>query len=372
MPEPTTVLNNMERQQRLIGIDLFRGLAIVAVAILHVVDGGSISAIAGWRQITDFALFAVPFFLALSFYLAIEKLYLSPQPYPLRARLMRLLVPYLFWSAAYLIYKMVKYEAAGEMSQLVNVFADPLALIWFGGVAFHLYFLPLIAVGTVQIKLLDLARFTNKSWKGLALLSLVSLLSYEILLRTGNEYQLDVGCAFKPLLAAVLPLGNSNPILRLVLAIVAWGLRCSPYICVAAILAHPNTSRFRIKLVERQPVVWVLLFVILNLAGDRFLPPAVYEVSRGYVALLAAIACSHSLKDNYLIKSLGVCSFGIYLIHLFAIEIFQSLAKRIDPDYIYHIQAIVLLVVASMSVAISWLLTSWLMKNKRWSRIIFG
>jgi peptidoglycan/LPS O-acetylase OafA/YrhL len=362
----------MERQQRLIGIDLFRGLAVLAVAVLHVVDGGSISSIAGWRQITDFALFAVPFFLALSFYLAIEKLYLSPQPYPLRARLKRLLVPYLFWSAAYLIYKIAKYGATGDVSKLGSLFADPLALICFGGAAFHLYFLPLIAVGTAQIKLLDLPRFTNRSWQRLALLGVISTISYEILLSTGNEYQLAIGCAFKPLLAAVWPMANTNPILRLLLAIAAWGLRCLPYICVAAILAHPQASRFRLNLVERQPVVWVLLFVILNLFGDRFLPLAVYEVSRGYISLLAAIACSHRLKGNSQISSLGTCSFGIYLIHLLAIEIFQSLAKRIDPDYIYHIQAIVLLVVASMSVAISWLLTSWLMKNKRWSRIIFG
>ncbi|WP_310489431.1 acyltransferase [Chamaesiphon sp. VAR_69_metabat_338] len=362
----------MERQPRLIGIDLFRGFAILAVAILHVVDGGSISSIAGWRQITDVALFAVPFFLALSFYLAIEKLYLSPQPYPVRTRLTRLLVPYLFWSVAYLLYKLLKYGVAGEGSKLANLFVDPLALICFGGAAFHLYFLPLIAVGTLQIKLLDLARFTSKSWQGLALFGLVSLLGYEILLRTGNEYQLDVGCAFKPLLTAVLPLGNSNPILRLVLAIVAWGLRCLPYICVAAILAHPQTRKFRLNLVERQPVVWVLLFVILNLVGDRFLPSAVYEVSRGYVALLAAIACSDRLKDNRFIKSFGVCSFGIYLIHLFAIEIFQSLAKRIDPDYLDRVQWSVLLLAAIASVAISWWVTSWLMKQQRWSRIMFG
>jgi surface polysaccharide O-acyltransferase-like enzyme len=362
----------MDRQQRLIGIDLFRGLAVLAVAILHVVDGDSIALVAGWRQITNFALFTVPFFLALSFYLAIEKLYLSPQPYSLRARLTRLLVPYLCWSTVYLLYKMIKYGAVGEVSKVVNVFADPLALICFGGTAFHLYFLPLLAVGTVLIKLLDLARFTSRSWQGLALFGLVSLLGYEILLSSGNEYQLAIGCAFQPLLAKVLPLGNTNPILRLLLAIVAWGLRCLPYICVGAILAHPNTSKFRLNLVERHPFLWGSLFIILNLCGDRFLPQSVYEVSRGYVALLAAIACSDRLKGNSQIASLGTCSFGIYLIHLLAIEIFQSLAKRIDPDYIYHVQAIVLLVAAIASLAISWLVTIWLMKNKRWSRMMFG
>ena len=123
----------MDRQLRLIGIDLFRGLAILAVAILHVVGGRAIESIAGWQQITDFTLFAVPFFLALSFDLAIEKLYLSPQPDPLQARLARLLIPYLFWIAAYLLYKMVKYGTAGEVSRFINLFADPLALICFGG-----------------------------------------------------------------------------------------------------------------------------------------------------------------------------------------------------------------------------------------------
>ena len=102
------------------------------------------------------------------------------------------------------------------------------------------------------------------------------------------------------------------------------------------------------------------------------MPGSLYEVGRGYVAVLAAIACSDRLRDNNLIKSFGACSFGIYLIHLLMIEIFQSLAKRIDPNYIYHVQSITLLVAAIASLSISYLATKWLMKNKSWSRLMFG
>jgi surface polysaccharide O-acyltransferase-like enzyme len=361
----------MERQPRLIGIDLFRGLAILAVAILHI-DGGIQVLPTGWQQITRFAMFAVPFFLALSFYLAFERSYSSLQPYPLWVRLNRLLMPYLFWSTIYLLYKIVKYGAAGDVSKLVNLFTDPLALICFGGAAFHLYFLPLLAVGTVLTKLVDLGRFTSRSWRGLILLGLVSLISYEILLRTGNGFQLGIDRAFQPLSATFWPMGNTNPILRLCLAIIAFGLRCLPYIFVSALLAHPHTSKFRRNLIEGHPFLWISLFIILNICGNQFMPESVYEVSRGYVALLAAIACSDSLKNNQLIKSFGTCSFGIYLIHLVVIEILQSLGNRIYPNYIYHVHSGILLVAASASVIISWLVTSWLMKNIRWHRIMFG
>jgi len=361
----------MDRQLRLIGIDLFRGLAILAVAILHVVDRGSIESIAGWQQITNFALFAVPFFLALSFYLAIDKLSVSPKPFPLRSRLTRLLIPYSIWSAFYLVYKVVKYSTAGEFSKLTNFVSDPLSLICFGGSAFHLYFLPLLAIGTVLIKFSEWAIAKKISLVGLALLCVGSFLSYEALLRSGNEYQIGVNQAFQPLVAAVLPAANSNPLWRSILVVIACIVRCVPYILVGKILTHPASKKFRLNFVGKYPVWCLLTFLILNIFGSQFLPRSLYEVIRGYAALLAAISISEVLKYNHWIEDLGTFSFGIYFIHLFIIEVFQSIAKRVYPDYIYQIDVAGLLMAAIIVVGISWTITSLLMRNKRLSSILF-
>jgi peptidoglycan/LPS O-acetylase OafA/YrhL len=361
----------MDRQQRLIGIDLFRGLAVLAVAILHVVDGGSIDSIAGWRQITDFAMFAVPFFLALSFYLAINKLYRSSQPYPLRSRLVRLLVPYGIWSSVYLLYKIAKYCASGEMSRLVDLVGDPLSLICFGTAAFHLYFLPLLAIGSVLIKSSEWAILKKISWRKLTLFCLINLLIYEALLNSGNEYQLSTSQAFQPLLKTVFPTENSNPLLRLILVLAAWMIRCTPYILISTIIAHPSSTKFIQNLTSKLPWLWLFIFIGLNLSVTQFLPRSIAEFTCGYSALLAAISISSILKYNYWIESLGTCSFGIYFIHLLIIEIFQSIAKRIYPNYIYHNSNVGLVLMAIVVVVISWLITLLLMKNQKLSEVIF-
>ncbi len=340
------------------------------MAILHI-DGGIQAIPTGWSQITNFSLYAVPFFLALSFYLAIEKLSGSPHPYPLRLRLIRLLVPYSIWSAVYLFYKVVKYVADGESSKLLNLFSDPLSLVCFGGAAIHLYFLPLLAIGTVLIKFSGWAIAKKISVAGLSLLGLISLLSYEALIISKNEYQIGINQAFQPLVAAVLPTGNLNPLWRYILVVIACIVRCAPYILVGTILNHPAAKKFRLNLVDKYPLLWLVVCLGLNIFGSQFLPQAGYEVARGYSFLLAAISVSHVLKDNYPIQSLGTCSFGIYLIHLFVIEFFQSLAKRVYPDYIYHVNTAILLLTAIVVVIISWAITSLLMRNKRLSSILF-
>ena len=88
---------NRTEKTRLTGVDLFRGIAVLAVIILHSDEGISTSP-QGWETILEFSGFAVPFFLAASFYLAFTKIYVNKGNFVLKERLVRLLTPYLFWT----------------------------------------------------------------------------------------------------------------------------------------------------------------------------------------------------------------------------------------------------------------------------------
>jgi peptidoglycan/LPS O-acetylase OafA/YrhL len=361
----------MKEQERLVGIDLFRSLAIYAVLLLHIDEGVKVMPLA-WSNITDFSLFAVPFFLATSFYLAINKLYLSRSLYPMRSRLLRLLIPYGVWSVIYLIYKSAKYLVNGQSNEFLQLFQDPLSVIFFGGSSFHLYFLPLLATGTLLIKLVDFLIAKKISLRGLGIIALISLLIYELVLISGNGLKTPDNVAFESLLATVYPSGNSNPLLRWVLVELFWTLKCLPYIMVAMLLNHPTVNQRCLKLINQYSWLWLLIFLVLNAFGALILPQAIYEVARGYIALVAAIAASGQMKYSPLIKNLGLCSFGIYLIHLIFVEIFQSIFIGLYPNYIYDVSTVMLLFISVVILLISWWIIALLMKQKKLYQFLFG
>lgn len=358
----------MGEQKRLVGIDIFRALAIFAVIIVHIDQGVKVLP-PSWSLITNFAAFCVPFFLATAFYLAINKLYESQGLYPLRSRFAHLLIPYAAWSAFYLLYKTAKYIAGGESSRLLGLFQDPLSLVFFGGVSYHLYFIPLLTIGTLLIKLVEILIRSKISLKSIGVIALLSLLVYEEVLFSGNGLKAPANIAFEPLLAAVFPGGNSNPPVRLFFVALVWALRCLPYIMVAMLLAHPAVHKFRTQLIEKYPVFWMLIFLAVNIFGAG-LPDGVEEIARGYTAIIAAISISSVLKENSLISNIGLCSYGIYLIHMFFVEIFQSVAIRLNPDYVNSVSTALLLLASLMILLVSWATIILLMKIKGLSQIL--
>ncbi|MDJ0732791.1 MAG: acyltransferase [Nostocaceae cyanobacterium] len=363
----------MQPKIRLNGIDLLRCIAILAVIILHADEGISTHPQL-WTKILEFSGFAVPFFLATSFYLTFNKIYKTQGQYSLAQRLKRLLIPYLFWTGVYVGYKLFKYVLQNEIGNISKLFQDPVALIFFGSAAFQLYFLPLLASGTIIVKPISSLVKKQINIKYLALLSILSLGLYQTLILSGNSFEIRSSIAFQDLLNNPYFFQfQDNQILRIFLVAIAMIVRCLPYIFIAMFLSHPQIQK---KILQKQSILLTtlltIMFLTVNTFGSSLLPQAIHELSRGYLALLLGIQASNYLKPNKLINNLSICSFGIYLIHLLFVETFQILESRIYPGGMFRVSTPNLLIFALLTLAFSWIATDILMGKKSLARLMFG
>ena len=360
----------MNNQVRLTGIDLFRGVAIFAVIVLHS-DESLVVQPWGWSEVLQFSEFAVPYFLATSFYLAIAKLYETKKAYPLKTRITRLLLPYVVWTGIYLLYKSTKYLVFDGPEHVLRLFTDPVALIFLGGAAFQLYFLPLLITGTTLLKGFERWIKYPVPSKRLLLLFLASLMVYELLLSTDNNFRNQTGTAFNMLTDTGI-LNADNPLIRVGLVAVAWSIRCLPYILFAMLVCHP---KIRSQFPSFKPyylIIAIASVIGLNAFGKGILPESVYELARGYGVLLLAILTSYRLKDLALIRNLGACSFGIYLIHLLLVEVFQIISNRLLPANLENLSSLALLLTAFIILIVSWLIVHFLNQQKQIPRILWG
>lgn len=358
----------MEKKPRLTGIDLFRGIAIYAVVILHS-DEGIVVKPPVWTAISQFSGFAVPFFLATAFYLTTERIYTSDRPYNLKARLIRLLIPYGIWSIIYSIYKILKYTLKNDFDKLLSIFQDPVAIVLFGGAAFHLYFIPLLVSGTILLKLTEGLIKRRTASKYLFILCALSLIIYQYLLGDNDALTLNLNL-FLPGVIDRTFLDN-NPAIKIILIELYWAARCLPYVFLAMILNHPNIKKKWLDSIKKHVLVCCAVFLVLNIYGGLVMPAAVYEVIRGYGALLVAIAISTKLKENVIVDNLSACSFGIYLLHLLVVEVMQSLQNKLYADK-EPISALVLVAFSIITFSISWALVFYLSKQKSIAKLLFG
>jgi peptidoglycan/LPS O-acetylase OafA/YrhL len=366
------ISNRSKHSLRLTGIDLLRGVAVFAVAILH--SGNGAPAPTAWaRALENFSGFAVPFFLATSFYLAASKVYTNAKPYCLQSRLVRLLFPYAFWTAIYLLFAVLKYSVSGKMVKIPDLFHDPVSIIFFGGPGYHLYFIPLLLSGILLFKGAECLVWQGVSLKTLVLLSLLSTVTYEVVLTTENGFILGPNVAFQPLFAGFGLDIQQHSLFRVIGVAIAWMLRCGPYIGVALLLQHPSVQKRLPKWSAQSAAIAFLLFFCINGLGDRVLPASVYEVSRGYAALILAIALSTVFGESPLLRNLGLCSFGIYLMHLIWVETFKTLLGRIYPELLTEVTVLTLLTFSSLAWIFSWFLTALLVKRKDMlPKLLFG
>ncbi len=356
---------------RLLGIDLMRGIAAYAVVLLHA-DEGISQAPFGWSQILELSSFAVPFFLAASFYLATSKLYTATDRYQIKPRISRLLIPYGFWTVIYILYKIAKYILDNEPNRIEALLRDPIPLIFFGGAAFHLYFLPLLAMGTILLKLAESLIQRTTNLKILTGFLIFFTLIYELIIVSGNSFQSAAGVAFQPMIALIFPAGNENPIIRVGLVALYAICRCLPYIFLALILSHPTIQKKYNAKIQLYLGVWLVLFLGVNLWGQMILPKSIHELSSGYLGLLLAISLSVHLKPSSVLSSIGMCSFGIYLMHLLVIDVFYIIGNRTFPQFIAQPSVLTLLSIAALAYLMSWGATILFLKSKPLSRLMFG
>jgi peptidoglycan/LPS O-acetylase OafA/YrhL len=380
---------------RLVGIDLFRGVAAYAVTLIHT---SSLMLYAGLKSsnwtvaVEEMSRFAVPFFLALSFYLMTKNLYTSNYQLSLasifKSRAERLLVPYFYWSLIYFSLKIVK--TLLESRNIHTLFQDIVLLVFLGGASIHLYFLPLLFVGSFLILWSNILVKKRVQLKNILILLIISIFIYELQILSGNGFQFytkfGVNClesinscsiAFQSLSKLIFTQENINQILRLLLVIISWLIKCWPYMMIAMIMNHPNMVT-RISISNKK---WILFFIgisifisllrLVSLSKGYYFPESIYEIGTAFSLLLSGISLSSYLPNRQYIKNLGVCSFGIYLIHYLILTLYMIFIGKLSNYLLSLPPLIIMIFIATITFFTSWFMVFMLMKIKPISKILF-
>ena len=170
------------KQPKLLGIELVRGLSTYAVILVHSGDqtwGLPIDPTA--IQFRLFFYFAVPFFLATAFYFLPTKPDVVYSAKFWRSKVERILIPYVVWSAIFFIFRVVVFSLGRKPERLQQLFQDPLSIIFFGGASYHVYFLPLLATGTLLVLSIPLLARWRINTLGLMSIAIVSTVLYTLL-----------------------------------------------------------------------------------------------------------------------------------------------------------------------------------------------
>ncbi|WP_289501180.1 acyltransferase [Gloeocapsopsis sp. IPPAS B-1203] len=348
----------MNQKKRLLGIDLCRGIAAYAVILVHSGDetwGVPVDPWADYFRLSFY--FAVPFFLITSFYFIACKPNTGFSPNFWKSRLERLVIPYLIWSLIYLVLRLVFFWKANQSERLNQLTQDPLSLVFFGGTSFHLYFLPLLFVGSFLIFFIKY--FLNQPFKTkqLIIFSILSIIVYELVIVPGDTIQAST---------------DINPLIRLVLVYAVWVLKCLPYFLTAIILRCIFLIKGDSWLFSRKSsIVLVAIFFITTIMGRLVLPVTLRDLIVAHSLFLFGISVSQYIKGNkQIVANLGLCAFGIYLIH----PILMNFAKLFFSLFgvIEQVTISSLLIISVTTFLLSWIVVALMLQHKWSAKYLFG
>ncbi len=365
------------KERKLLGIELCRGLSTYAVILVHSGDETWGLPIDSSAIIFRFDFyFAVPFFLATAFYFMTSKPDVAYSSKFWESRFERILIPYAIWSFIFLISRVVIFTLSKKADRLQQLLQDPLSITFLGGASYHLYFLPLLFAGSSLVLLAPIIKKSNISKFGLIILSTLSIILYHLLESSGNSFQLGTNIAFKSLLDFGSIKIEQQPILRLFLVEIAWIIRCLPYFFMALTLNRLLTNQnSRLQENSIYSIGAGILFLIFNFFGKLFLPTALQETILAYTLLLFSISLSGQFKTKFgakLTASVGVSSFGVYLIHPFIMNFTKPMIGKILPDFTDSVSIFSMLSFSVTTFLLSWFVVAYLTRNKTIAKYLFG
>ena len=362
---------NHNNKRRLVGVDLFRGIAAFAVAVLHSGDATIAPISNAAMDFRYFFRYPVAFFIATSFYFLVGSSAAAKPTARIVSRVKRILIPYAIWSLLYLLMKGLQFFFSAGTNKFTDILRDPVSAIFFGGVTVHLYFLPLLSMGTIAA-IASESIFKNPKLEVLLVLFIISLIGYDLTIVSGNDFILGPNLAFRTFTEAIEPGSSQNSVIRLVAVPIAWIIRCLPYIFLAKFIKHITVQKYLQSMRPGYCGILVLSFIALNISHKIFISASVHELAVAFAGLLSAISISKYLQNYPWIESLGVCSFGIYLIHVSIIRVEWSLLQKMSPQLSSEITILNILLLSTSSFLFAWSISHLILKHKKISNFLFG
>lgn len=296
---------------RITYFDILRGLAIFGVVAIHSSSTGLQFADNSfnfhftilWRQLLNFS---VPMFLAISGYFSAKKSITHLDDYLafLKKQIPRVYMPLFFWSVVWLVLAI--------SFQNKSIFHEVYKLVSFRS-SDPYYFIALIIQYYILLPILK--RFANV--KGLVMSAIISIAMTGITLYI--RYYADVD------LPLIIYAGNFATWMMFFVFGLYFG--SSPSIKISnRLLIILILTFYSLSCVESYA-----LYAMFRHAGDAV--TAVKTSSFIYsIALIAFLFKNQDLIKSNLAKSVGEVSFGIYLIHMFAVKAASRLLPRLCPS----------------------------------------
>jgi peptidoglycan/LPS O-acetylase OafA/YrhL len=362
-------------EQRLLGVDLFRGIAAYAIVLVHSGDqtlGLPISQAA--LQLRLFFFFAVPFFFATSFFFLLSKPEIDTPKKLWKSRFKRILIPYFTWTFVYLLFRLLFFFKSGQTDRFWNLLSDPLAIFFLGSASYQIYFLPLLFIGNFLVLIPKYVPRIRTDYIITGCLALLSLGSYHWLMISGNAFRLNPNIAFYGLSKAIGWDFNSLPPLRLLLVEISWILNCLPYLFVGILSAPLCTQINQWK--SRDRLITSFLCVVLIILSSPAVLPDIPDILKNVLEanclLILSILLSRYIKGGWFFESIGACSLGIYLVHPFLMPEVKGLLAIILPPLSKEVSVLSIFIISTGTFIASWAVVALMMKNKWTSKYMLG